>query len=842
MTANLATVIIMTRALVFALLSIFASRALAVTSGEAAFHAFQDRFCLNCHDGEVRRGGLDLEGLPFDPEQKTAVHVWEKAFDRVAEGKMPPEGKAQPSAAEREEFVRYLGEVLLEVSLQKQREIGRVPHRRLTRTEYEYTIRDLLKVETQLRDFFPDDAVTDGFDKVSEGLNFSAAHFLAYQEAADKALEDALPRKKFRSLSADWTGQNGPQIMARNQASFANYGCWLKDSAFVIPSQMGFPYTTVLLAAVPRAGRYRVRVTAEAIQTDGKSLSLAISLRGPNSIPWSPVAIDWHDIPAGATRTVSTEWSLEEKETFHVYGWTLPHRNHVIQAVRNSKGKDDNWRWPGASLAISRVEIEGPLKGDGTVDVWPTESYQVLFDDLPLKLETELGVTAESFIPEKDTWAPFSANPEADAARLLRRFLPLAFRRPVSEDVQRAYIDRVEQDLERGMPFHRAMLSAYKMALCSPHFLLFDETPGALDAYAIASRLSYFLWCSAPDRELLDAAASGELTREQGRRAQTERMLNHRNAARFDRVFTDQWLDLQKIDATSPDDALYPEYDRILKESSLRETRAFFHELIAHDLSLLNCIDSDWTFVNDRLARHYGLPAVEGSEMRRVALPADSRRGGLLTQATILKVTADGAKTSPILRGIWVCERILGITPPPPPPDVGTIEPDIRGATTIREQLKKHRSSASCSSCHVTIDPPGFALESFDVIGGWRDHYRVSKPTETSIVVSRPGDASVDPGPTMATVHLGSPVEQGYILPDGRTFTDISDYKAKLLEDPDGLARAFAGRLLTFATGAPVQFADRSEIDRIVSRIKTRDYGMRMLIHEVVSSRPFLSK
>ena len=319
-------------------------------------------------------------------------------------------------------------------------------------------------------------------------------------------------------------------------------------------------------------------------------------------------------------------------------------------------------------------------------------------------------------------------------------------------------------------------------------------------------------------------------------------MLRHPWAERFMRIFTDQWLDLQKINSTAPDDALYPEYDRMLKESSLRETRLFFKRLIDDDRSVLECIASDWTFLNERLARHYGLPPITGSELRWAALPAGSHRGGLLTQASILKVTADGAKTSPILRGHWVCERILGITPPPPPPDVAKLEPDTRGATTIRQQLDKHRSSPACASCHSVIDPPGFALESYDVIGGWRDAYRVRQPTGRSVTVSSPGDASVDPGPTSKPVYLGIAVEQGYVLPDGRAFHDADDYKRRLLEDPQRIVRTLAAKLLTFATGAPIQFADRSDVDTITSRISARGYGLRSLIVEVVNSRPFLNK
>jgi len=236
--------------------------------------------------------------------------------------------------------------------------------------------------------------------------------------------------------------------------------------------------------------------------------------------------------------------------------------------------------------------------------------------------------------------------------------------------------------------------------------------------------------------------------------------------------------------------------------------------------------------VNAPLGWLYGLPEVIGHDMREVKLPAGSLRGGFMTQASILKVTADGAKTSPILRGNWINEKILGIHPPAPPSDVAKIEPDIRGATTIRAQLAKHRNTPACMACHTVIDPPGFALETFDVIGGYRDFYRV--PTSTGQVI--------EIQPSKKRVHRGPAVEAGYTMPDGRAFANVDDYKAMLLEDKDGLARALTEKLLTYATGARVQFADRDDVAAIVKSLRAENYGVRSLIHHIVDSRPFLSK
>ena len=290
---------------------------------------------------------------------------------------------------------------------------------------------------------------------------------------------------------------------------------------------------------------------------------------------------------------------------------------------------------------------------------------------------------------------------------------------------------------------------------------------------------------------------------------------------------------MKNINATTPDGVLYAEIPLLMTTSAEQETRLFFHELLAEDRSALETIQSDWTYVNELLSALYDLPEVRGYELRKVPLTPQSRRGGFLTQASILKVTADGAKTSPIIRGKWVNERILGVMPPDPPDDVPKIEPDIRGATTIREQLAKHRSTPACMSCHTIIDPPGFALETFDVMGGWRDFYRMPKFTGAAISLTRFNNRRVNRGPA---------VERGYTMPDGRSFADITEYKTLLLGDKERIVSALVAKLLTYATGAPVQFADRDDIAAVVAETRAQNFGLRSLIHAIVQSRPFLHK
>jgi hypothetical protein len=790
------------------------SSALAVAD---PLRPFLDAHCLSCHDSETHKGGLNLEALAYQPAQRSNAYTWERVFDRVSNGEMPPKKKTQPESGEKISWLANLGQGLRAASLQTQQKEGRGPVRRLTRTEYENTVCDLLHIKCDLKNLFPEDSVTAGFDKVGEGLTLSSTHFARYQEAAEKALADAIYQAGSLRYAKD-----GPALFKGNEKTFANYGNWLEGNSFVLTSQMFYPYTVLMGPWAPLSGRYRIRITGQARNNGGNPMPIAIGVHSHRaSKPDAPDLLDLRDLPEEEMRTVTMEVDLQREEQIHIFGPTLIHRDFVLPLVR--KGES----WTKQALLIQNIEIEGPLQKDGSVGGWPSPGYLALFDSLPVRSLSEItGVPAAKGTP--NPMLPASSEPKADAERLIRRFLPKAFRRPVPESEAAPYIARVLHALEAGVLFHQAMLDGYKAVLCSPHFLLHEETPGPLDGPALANRMAYFLWDGPPDEALLKA----DLTQSKQRHAQVERMLADPRSARFEKAFTDQWLDLRKIDATSPDGKLYPEFTPVLQRSALRETQLFFHDLLTGNRSVLEGVHSEWTHLNEPLGWLYGIPGISGHEMRKVKLPKESHRGGFLTHASILKVTADGAKTSPILRGNWINEKILGITTPAPPSDVPKIEPDIRGATTIRAQLAKHRDTPACMACHAVIDPPGFALETFDVIGGWRDHYRV--PSSTGEVIELQ--------PSKKKVHRGLPVEVGYTMPDGRAFANVDEYKALLLEDKDGLARALAEKLLTYATGARIQFADREDVAGIVQAVRTENYGLRSLIHQLIDSRPFLNK
>ena len=534
-------------------------------------------------------------------------------------------------------------------------------------------------------------------------------------------------------------------------------------------------------------------------------------------------------------------------------------------------------------VAFRWMEVEGPLYDEST-----TAGYRLLFGDLPLRRVTEKnqGVEIEilpdplrspptvrgeplgsgrihavredlellaahdaqarssfpiraGFLPVPVRLEVVSAAPLEDAERLLRSFLPRAYRRPVPESEVNRFLALFHRRLQTGAGFADALLTTYTAVLASQEFVYLDEgKSGPLDDHALATRLALLLWNSAPDAALRERADRGELRRSEILKSETERLLADPRSGRFIEAFLNYWLDVRKMFDTTSDAVLYNDYylDDALLEASVDETRLFFAELLRKNMPARNIVDSDFTFLNDRLAAHYGVEGIGGVAMRRVALPAGSVRGGMMTQAIVLKVTANGTTTSPILRGKWIMERIAGQEIPPPPAAVPAVEPDIRGAVTIRQQLVKHRADQSCARCHQKIDPPGFALESFDVMGAWRDRYRAMAGKGETL------ERGIGHNGLPLAFHYALPVDPSGQMPDGREFKDIRDFKRLLLQDEAQIARNFVRHLSVYATGAPVRFGDRRTIEQILEKTASSQYGIRAILHEIIQSDLFRNK
>jgi len=810
-------------------------------SFKATIKPFLDAHCVDCHGPGVRKAGLRLDNLKPDFTDAKTAEVWTKVHDKIAQGQMPPPKRARPPHEDLARTTQWLNQQLHEQSRTRQENEGRVVLRRLNGTEYENTLRDLLGVNVSVKSLLPEDNVAAGFDNISAALEISAGHLLSYQQAAEKAILAAIPIAPPTPFSDKRTGKQVVEKSSQFQQGLGKFH-YVKGDDLVIHTRLPDHYNIIATALTLQKGRYRVTTSAYAIGTEGKPLTMAMLCR-PVRERGSPEIRMCRDVPENKATVFEAEFEMNRECHAWLAPWTLPERyDFFLQKI------PDVEKYQGPGLVVEWIKIEGPL------GAWPPESYQRVFKEVPLKAlsvakaETEKrpipkipANRPESFWQNYDPLVPASTRPKEDAERLIRDFLPRALRRPVSEELKKHYVKLVHDRLDDKYSFLDAMVFGYKAILTSADFLFLLE-PGTpkltakkdfqstrLDDFAVANRLSYFLWSSMPDEELLSAAAKGGLTKPHAIRAQVERMLNDPKARRFTENFAGQWLDLRKLNDTTPDPRMYPEFDAFLDWSMPRETELVFEEILKHDRSLLEFVDADWSILNERLAQHYGIPDVVGQEMRKVKLLPRSHRGGVMTHASVLRVTADGTRTSPVLRGKWVLERIVGKPPAPPPPDIPLFEPDIRGATTIREQLDKHRNTPACAVCHNHIDPPGFALENFDPIGGWRDFYRAPKQTKKGVVKGK-------------RYYHGPDVEVGGVTPDGKAFKTIDDYKKILFEDKDQLARNLTAKLLTYATGADIQYADREVVEQIVAALRKNDYGFRTLVHEVVRSRVFMHK
>jgi hypothetical protein len=759
---------------------------------------FLKQHCQQCHGAENPKGKFRVDSLALDLSDRVSRDHWLSVLNRVQAGEMPPKGMPRPPAKDSAALTSWIKDRADAAEQARRAAEGRVVLRRLNRAEYTNTVCDLLGIDLDLREKLALDGSMDGFDNVGSALHLSSFALERYLEAADTALDAAI-------ADGPPPAKTKTRYSLKNQHAVKTYGNEfyrvLDDDTVVM--FVSTHDTTVWLSQFfsRTGGNYRFRISASGYQSSDKPITFAVNSSTVGLVGYFDVPADKPTVIEFVSRVKAQEGSIE----IAPYG--------LGKAVTKTPGGAAKYN--GAGLAIHWIEVEGPL-----YDAWPPASHRRIFGDrkqVPVKNTGRLEVV--------------SKNPQADAESIVRDFARRAFRRPMTEDELKPYLTLIRARLEDGDSFEQAVRVGLTSVLSSPRFLFLQEKAGKLDDFALASRLSYFLWSTMPDEELLALAAQKKLSDPETLRRQTDRMLKDPKAAAFATNFCGQWLSLREIDFTEPHNGRYPEWDQMLKVSMIRETELFFAEILKNDLSVTNFIASDFSMLNGRLAKHYEIPSVDGLwRFRKVALPADSHRGGVLTMGSVLKVTADGTNTSPVKRGPWVLERILGTPPPRPPADVPPLEPDIRGAKTLREQLAKHRSNAQCAACHAKIDPPGFALESFDVIGGWREYYRVSN--WTAGVKEVPGQFYL----------RGHNVDSTGETADGKKFQNIDEFKQLLLKDKDQIARAMCERLATYATGGAPEPADKPEIEAIVAKVRTKNHGLRTLVHEIIQSKMFRNK
>ena len=777
---------------------------------EDQFRPLLARHCVECHRGDKPKGNLRLDNLTLDLADAATRKRWSVVVERLRAGEMPPKEKPRPPEKDVAVLTDWLAVRVTAADAAARATQGRVILRRLNRLEYENTVNDLLGINVNLKEQLPADGSADGFDNAAAANHTSSFLMEKYLEAADTALNMAIANrpKPPTSTTKRYSLKDGHPVRNTTEDVYR----FLDDGEVVCFCSSEWHNVGATQFYPSGAGNYRFRISASTIQGDDKPVTFRVTASGTRLTGTSGL-ISYFDAPPDKPTVFEFVRYMEPRTTITM----LPYGLAGANTVKQTGGE----YWNGPGLAVQYVEVEGPLN-----ETWPPESHRRIFGDMPQKKFPIYNFS--------DRVEVVSDEPLVEAERILTKFTRRAFRRIVTADDVAPFVAVVQARLAAGYTFEPAMRAALKGVLISPEFLFLRERPGKLDDFSLACRLSYFLWNTMPDEELFKLAEEQKLSQPEVLRQQVERLLSHRRAATFTENFVGQWLGLREIDATEPSHLVYPEFDHLLKVSMIRETELFFDEVLKHDLSLTNFVASDFTMLNGRLGKHYGIPGAVGWEFHKTPLPADSHRGGVLTMASVMKVTANGTTTSPVMRGAWVLDRILGTPPSPPPEGVSAIDPDIRGATTIREQLAKHRNDAACASCHSKIDPPGFALESFDCIGGWREKYRISG-------WRRDAEEVVLDGRKM-NYYRGPRVDPSSVTEDGQPFQNIDEFRQLLLRDKDQLARSLTTKLLTYSTGGAPTKADRPEIEAIVARVRDKNYGFRSLLHEVVQSSLFQNK
>lgn len=875
---------------------ILAGRSLPAADIPEEVKAFFDKHCLECHDQQSKKGGLDLTPQAVDLSEVSTFLRWVRLHDRVQLGEMPPKDSERPKEEEVQPFIKWLSSTLNAEELQRRETNGRSVVRRMNRTEFENTLQDLLDVPwIEVRELLPEDGRADGYTKTAAALDVSPVLLAKYAEAIDKALNAAVAKwsvppevervtlyanqqydykvlmsggdavmltpemkydeSRFPMPSATNADGNYPSEKWSFGGKYKGLGEAEKDGVFDKGSTVGMTRTFGesfggrFNFAPVHPGRYQIGVSAWSYWWDKGEVKPS-PRSGSVGVYCGSRLLGFVDAPSMKPTYTELNVDISPTEENHLRAAGTSFLDaHVYFSQGQIKA------YTGAGVAIDKLTVTGPL-----YDEWPPTSHRRLFGTLPVvpfaKLSPDVPKPARptTFRQARGAnngpgrlvpGATMSDDPAVDARRLLATFLPRAFRRPVSDAEIQRYAAIVDARIREGASFEDSMLESYRTALLSPDFLFLNEPTGPLDGYAIATRLSYFLWNSCPDDALLAAAKAGTLIDPQSLRSEADRMLGDPKAERFYQDFPEQWLDLRDFDLTSPDKQLYPEFQPYLEDAMRREPREFFKFAIHNGLPVSHLMSTPINIVSQRLAEHYGIPGVDGTRFRRVDVDqASNTRGGFLTMAAVCKVTANGSTTSPVKRGAWVMKKILGLPPQPPPPDIPAIEPDVKGATTIREQLAKHSEDTACAGCHARFDPPGFALESYDVIGGWRDFYRATEGKNAPDFkrIFRSYLTPEEEFRNHVTFRDGQPVDASGELIDGRRFTALREYQTLLNSELPVVSRNLANQLVVYATGAPVSFTDRPAVEEILHRAGGTNPNLKELLHQVIQSPLFLNK
>jgi mono/diheme cytochrome c family protein len=748
-------------------------------AGQKVLNQFVEANCLECHDNATKSGGLALDQL-VGAEIGGNVEAWEKLVHKLTVRQMPPKDAPRPKEREYDQAVAVL-EALLDRAAATHPNPGRTEtFRRLNRTEYQNTIRDLLGLDVDVTALLPADESSHGFDNITI-TDLSPSLLNRYVSAAQKISRLAVGRAP-RSPVGD-TFRIRPDVT---------------QDSHLAGTPIGTRGGTVVRYEFPQAGEYEVQVRLMRDRNEGVE-----GLREAHDLE---VSLDRHRVELFTVKPPprgQSDQLIDANLNARIKVSAGPHQvgvgflkkpSSLLETERQPLNVHFNfYRHPRIGPAVYQVSIIGPFEAYGTGD---TPSRRKIFICQPTG----------------------TAEEEECAKRIITNLARRAYRRPVVNEDLQAPLELYRQGRgEAG--FEVGVEMALNSMLVNPNFLLRIERdpPGAAEAtpyrisdLELASRLSYFLWSSMPDDELLEVAASGRLSRPDVLEQQVKRMLADERSHSLVSNFAGQWLYLRNLDSFIPDMRLFPDFDDNLRQAMRQETELFVESIVREDRSVLDLIKADYTYLNERLAKHYGIPHIYGSHFRRVTVDDASHRGGLLRHGSILAVTSYATRTSPVLRGHWILKNLVGAPPPPPPANVPALDDNIVSAQLpVRERLKQHRANAACASCHELMDPVGFALDNYDAIGRWRD------------------------------TEAGQPIDTAGSLSDGSEFVGVAGLERALLGRPELFARTLTEKLLTFALGRGIEYYDAPAVRQIVREAKKDNYRFSRLIISIVTSTPF---
>ena len=734
---------------------------------------FLNTYCNGCHNSNRAAGGLMLDAYQGSTHARRDRRVWENVQASILAGEMPPKKKPQPTDAEKALFLNWV-DGLLAVDCAAPKDPGRVTLRRLNRVEYNNTVRDLCGVNFQPADDFPSDDIGYGFDNIGDVLSIQPILLEKYLAAADKVLDQALVGSMVTPTGIQTFSQQPLRVTPRSAKERTSNRIALTTEGTVSRENHNFP----------NDGEYIIRAWAWGTNVGGAAPKIELSIDGKKLHTFTV------DNPESAAAFPPRKG--KSKPITYTYRATLPANEHSNIVYTFTNPYTDPKTKQSRTFGITRVEIEGPFNGKVPASA-PARRVLITY-------------------PKSD------ADRVEAARKVLAAFARKAYRRPVKPEEIERLVKLFEIATKQGDPYEEAIRLPLKAVLASPHFLFrVEEDPKdptavrEINDHELASRLSYFLWSTMPDAVLFDLADRGELRKPAVLEAQVRRMLKDPKSRALAENFAGQWLQLRMLRTLTPDKGYFRTWDTPLRNAMIGEAEAFFDNIVREDRKVTEFLDADYSFVNDRLARHYGIPNVVGSDFRKVKLP-DGRRGGIITMGSTLTVTSNPTRTSPVKRGKWILENILGTPPPPPAPDAGELPPTDQIKGTVRQQIEQHRANPACATCHARLDPLGLGLENFDAVGAWR------------------------------TVDNKLPIDASGVLPDGETFDGPAQMKKVLLGKADQFRRCLVEKMLTYALGRGMEYYDKCVLDEVTAKLKAGDDRFSALILAVVKSEPFLKR